>query len=513
MSIRKMIFTTGLFVGLLANSTVLNEVGYADAVHIPATSEKSPAFSVPSDKRVPFGWPSIAIAPADEETATFVQWSGQELPPGDNVQLRVATALDSHEPLLLEIRVPSDPEPLGNIKLNFSPVFQIGELALTRDQASRVLAEGILITRTVGNAPFHLFGPSASSSTSDIPDIPAVLQPHLMVAGETDRWAEYMKRLEGVDTVQPFGWMEGAILDGVYELAEVSNNEQLTHALSERIDLYLHGDQLVYEDPKSVPCDNRVFGIEDSLPFAVIARTRPDHPTIQLAIDFWKDKRRSSGFAEGCIQDGGLCSAEGSYTVGYPLMLIGRLRNDPQLVEMALDQFRIRKTLLVEDGDLWLRNSNGRRHMKNWARGVTWYFLGLVRGIAEAPEGTDTNDLRAEAIRTMDWVLQHQQHNGLWRNLFDLPSQTVDTSGSAGIAAALAIGASEGILPERARTAALKTKNGLTNFLTPDGLLAHGTPSNRSPEAQSNRRVIFPVGMGLTAQLIAALAKEALKRN
>ena len=143
--------------------------------------------------------------------------------------------------------------------------------------------------------------------------------------------------------------------------------------------------------------------------------------------------------------------------------------------------------------------------MKNWARGVTWYYLGLIRGIVEAPEGTDTTDLRAEAVRVMEFVLLHQQENGLWRNLFDIPTQTVDTSGSSGIAAALAIGANEGILPEKARAAAQKTKDGLTAYLTADGLLSHGTPSNRSPEAQSNRRVIFPVGMGLAAQLLAAL--------
>ncbi|MFG0286576.1 MAG: glycoside hydrolase family 88 protein [Rhodopirellula sp. JB044] len=448
-----------------------------------------------------------------------MRWSPQSLPPGDTIRLRLTTALDSRKPLLLEVSLPGETEPLGQFNFNFAPVFQMGELPLTRDQAQQVLKHGIVIRRTIGEAPFHLFvsasdSPSTHPSTTNsvppqVAAIPPLLQPHLMVAGETDRWAEYNKRLEGLDTVQPFGWMEGALLDGVWDLAQATHSDGFANGYSNRMNLYLRGDRLIYEDPKSCPCDDRIFGIEDTLPFAAIAQTHPDHPAIDLAIAFWKNHRRPPGFAEGCVQDGGLCSAEGSYTVGYPLMRVGRLRNDPQLISIALDQYRIRKQLLVdEDQNIWLRNSNGRRTMKNWARGVTWYFLGLIRGIAEAPDSVDTSDLRAEAVRTMDWVISHQQDNGLWRNLFDQPSQTIDTSGSSGIAAALAIGAKTGILPDRARTAALKTKQGLTDYLTADGLLAHGTPSNRSPEAQSNRRVIFPVGMGLCAQMIAALQSE-----
>ncbi|WP_283434094.1 glycoside hydrolase family 88 protein [Neorhodopirellula lusitana] len=520
-SSRRGVLMVSVLVPFIATLNMTSHASGAEAVYRGAASAQSPVFPVPSDKRIPFAWPSIAIAPASDGGSTHLQWLAKELPPGETIRLRLATALDSRQKLLLEVRLPGESEPLGHFDFNYAPVFQIGELTLTRGQAKRVLEEGVLITRTVGEAPFHLFGPDSRSSSledsskrtsttssSERKAIPVLLQPHLMVAGETDRWAVYMERMEGIDTIQPFGWMEGALLDGVWDLGQVTKNEKLNEGFSSRMGLYLRGDQLIYEDPKSFPSDNRVCGIEDSLPFAAIARVHPEHPRIQLAIDFWKDHRRESGFAEGCIVDGGMCSAEGAYTVGYPLMHIGALRNDPQLVAMALDQFRIRQKLLVdEDGGIWLRNSNGRRSMKNWARGVTWYFLGLVRGIAEAPEGTDTRDLRSEAVRVMEHVLRHQQDNGLWRNLFDLPEQTVDTSGSAGIAAALAIGAAEGILPDRARLAAIRTKEGLSAYLTADGLLAHGTPSNRSPEAQSNRRVIFPVGMGLTAQLLAALEK------
>ncbi len=486
-----------LFLSLLAAT-----LSAAPAIHLTATAATPDETPVPEGKRIPFGWQSTSV-PTDGPAT--VKWDSRQLPPGKSICLRIASALDCRENLRLVISIPSDPEPLGEINFAQAPVFQIGEITLDRKQAEKVLSEGIQITRKEGKAPFRIFSPASGKNSA-----PALLQPHLMIAGNTDPWEEFMLRLEEDNgTIQTFSWMEGCLLDGVYDLSLAFPNRKFSKALSERLDLYLIGKDLIYENPRSVPVDNRIYGIEGTLPFAAIARTNPDHPSIDLAVDFWAKELKKSGFAEGSIQDGGTCSAEGSYTVAHPMMAIARERNDDELAALALDQIRIRAKLLRDrEGNIFLRNSNGNQNTKNWARGAAWFYLGMIRTIAEAPEGMDTTDLRAEALDSMKFLLSHQQDDGLWRNFMHDSEQTVDTSGSAGIAAALAIGFNEGILPKEAHAAALRTRKGLTKYLTADGLLDHGTPSNRASEAKGNRRLIFPVGMGLAAQLIAALEKS-----
>ena len=378
----------------------------------------------------------------------------------------------------------------------------IVELPLTPDDAEKVLSQGLRITRTEGTAPFRLFSPSSENT-------PAILRPHILAATATDPWEEFMKRMAGLETIQPFGWMEGCMLVGTQDLAQTFPEKGYETALKNRLNLFLSEKHLDYEDTKSRPIRNRFHTIEGTLPVAVIAQARPDHPSIGIALDFWNSHRAKGPFGKGLIMDATTCSAEGSYTIAFPMMRIANQRGDKQLAEAALEQIRLRTALLKDpEGNIWLRNINGNLKMKNWARGVTWYYLGLIRTLVEAPEGTDTTAIRAEAETVMDFVISHQLPDGLWRNFFDDPEQKIDTSGSAGIAAALALGAKHGILPKKAELAARKTLAGLKPYLTPDGLLTMGTPSNRGNAAMGNRREIFPVGMGLAAQLIAALEEQ-----
>ena len=82
-----------------------------------------------------------------------------------------------------------------------------------------------------------------------------------------------------------------------------------------------------------------------------------------------------------------------------------------------------------------------------------------------------------------------------------------DSSGSAGIAAALALGAKYGMLPAEARLSAQSTLNALLDHLTDDGFLTGVAQSNRDGERlqRDDYRVIFQMGMGLMGQLMAAL--------
>ncbi len=469
------------------------------AHHLPATSATAPEIPVPENLRAPFGWHTIAIPPAGGSGETILKWPDTTLPAAASPALRLTVGLECREKTRLSLSLPGSAEPLGELDVSYASVLLIVELPLTRPDAEKVISQGLRITRTEGTAPFFLFSPTSQKT-------PVILRPHILAASDTDRWDEFMKRMAGLETIQPFGWMEGCTLVGTQDLAEAFPQKGYDTALENRLDLFLTAKDLNYEDTRSRPIKNRFHTIEGTLPVAAITQTRPDHPSVDIALDFWNRHRAKGPFGKGLVMDATTCSAEGSYTIAFPMMRIANQRGDKQLAEEALEQIRLRVKLLKDpDGNIYLRNVNGNWKMKNWARGITWYYLGLIRTIAEAPEGMDTADLRAEAETVMDFVISHQLPDGLWRNFFDDPDQKIDTSGSAGIAAALALGAKHGILPEKAETAARKTLAGLEQHLTPDGLLTMGTPSNRGNAAMGNRRTIFPVGMGLAAQLIAAL--------
>ncbi|WPJ96298.1 glycoside hydrolase family 88 protein [Coraliomargarita algicola] len=487
-------------------SIIDTEEAVSDAVssvtHVPATSVLAPTVEVPSGKRIPFAWRDFSVGKDCEVGTTILRWEEGTVVPEGTFRLRLAVSLDIRHTIQVEARDSETGVVFGVFDFTQAPVFQIAEIPLTREFGKRVLQVGVELRQIDGSVDLRFFAPSANS--------PTLLQPHLMVAGaaETaDVWGEFLERFRDLSTVQTFSWMEGCLLEGGYDLNQRYAQLAYETDLKRRLRLYLNEHDLIYENPRSEPVDNSIYGIEGTLPFAVIGRLYPEHASVQRAVDFWLSRKQPDGhFASGAIMDGSMLSAEGSLCVAYPLVVIARRRGDVILEELALDQFRIRRDLLVsEDGSIYLRNRLGDLSFRNWARGITWYYLGLVRGIIELNDRKDIEDLRREAHRVMHYLLSYQLENGLWTNFIHQPSSGMDTSGSAGIAAALALAYQHGILPIEARQAAARTKDGLVAYLTADGLLEGGTPSNRAGEGSGQRRVIFPVGMGLAAQLLVAL--------
>ena len=145
------------------------------AIHLPAAEAPSVGGELPSKTRIPFGWPSFALAPAEESAVCRLRWKGETLPEGESIRFRLAVALDVRENVTLEIRLPEGGGAIGKMNLSHSPVFQIEEVTLTRDQAAKALAGGLEIARIQVNAPLRLFAPGSA-------EVPLVLQPHLMVA-------------------------------------------------------------------------------------------------------------------------------------------------------------------------------------------------------------------------------------------------------------------------------------------------------------------------------------------
>lgn len=282
-------------------------------------------------------------------------------------------------------------------------------------------------------------------------------------------------------SVQPFGWMEGCVLEGLRQLQSVVGEEKAQAAVRAHLDLFLRpSGELVFENARSEPADAAIPGIEYTLPFATLVRLDPDHPVLPEVADFWLSHRDPAG----CVQDGHTTSAEGSYTVAYPMAVLGRRWGRSNLEQLALLQLRLRRDRLWTEDGFYLRYDarSGRRTYHNWARGLAWYLLGLVHTLVTLEGRRAPEDLAAECRRVGAWVLPLQQPDGLWRCFLHEEGVLPDTSGSAGIAAALATGAKHGLLPPAARAAAERTLEGLAGYLTPDGFLTGVAQSNRGGE-------------------------------
>lgn len=448
---------------------------------------------VPAGKRVAFGWPVFSVPVGGPSPQ--LHWPHLS-PKRDSSRLRLTVALDDREEKVLEAFTLHSDQVVGRFDMRYAYTLQPFEVLLSPNQTHGALQEGLGLRLSKGTTPLWLF-------QADI-DAPA-LRPHMLFESSGDTLGAFYERLLSLDSVQPFGWLEGCVLDGLYDLRAHYPPAQVRSVIERHLEHFLDKQlELRYEDPRSEPADVRLYGIEGTLPFAVWAQLWPQHPVLEQVRQAWLSWRQT----DGAVQGGEMLSAEGSYTVAYPMTVLAQACGYAELEPLAVQQLRLRRERLVVAQDIYLRAyRDGRRTFKNWSRGVAWYMLGLIRSLNALPLRDDLADLRQEARRVSRWVLGYQRPDGLWGCFVDDPGGLPDTSGSAGIAAALAHGVQQGLLPANTREAAQTTLDTLRTYLTPDGLLSGVAQCNRGGEAlqRSDYRVLSQMGMGLLAQLAAAL--------
>jgi hypothetical protein len=473
--------------------------------YFPARIANVPPITLPPDRRLTRGWTAFPISPSGE--SVHLRWDA--LAPADfpqRARLRVSVAVDEREEKWLEAFLPRSGRVIGTFDIRYAHIFQPFEIMLSGKDVREVTAQGVYLRLVKGNRPLWLHGVTSANASAE--GLCAAMMPHLvadpMVALTAERaLGEMVARLASLASLQFFGWQEGCVLNGLFDLADRLSAGAAHAAISDHLRFFFDEQQrLSYVDDWSRPADGTIYGIECTLPFAVLAQIDPAHPALREAVAFWQAARN----AEGAVQDTEMLSAEGNYTVAYPMTVLANILGQPDMTALALDQLRLRRDRLFVGDSFYLRVlATGERTFRNWCRGVAWYLLGLTRTLCVLP--TPPSDLVTELGRAAAWIVKRQLPSGTWATFVDEPAILPDTSGSAGIAAALALGVRHGLLPAAYRAHAQRALESLVGYLTPDGFLTGVSQVNKAGESlqRGAYRVISQMGMGLLAQLVAAL--------
>ncbi len=445
------------------------------------------------DFRVAFGWSAEQLEAGD----TITVKPTEDLPRA-NLYLRFTPALEMRDIKLLSVYTSKNDELLGVIDIRNSSVLVPYELKIDQQYIDSINQDGLKITLE-SEKPFGFYAQSPEKA------VPPVFTPHFLVSSkEKGDLKDFLDCFMSVKSIQTFGWREGTVLDGLWQLYTKKGEDRALQAIKDHFDLYFDDNQdLHYENSHNVPRDNRIDGIESTIPYATLTRVNPDHKMLKNVISGLEGETRENGMITGSLT----LTAEGCYTVAYPLAVIGKAWNDASLMQKAIDQLKHR-FVLIEDGSLYLRYYTDRDEytFRNWARGAAWTLLGFARTIVELKDDIQDEEVQAKFKEGIDIALSMQQENGLWNGFMHMDNAP-DTSGSSGISAAIMTGINNGLLPESYRAHAERCWTALQDYLTPDGFLKSVSQDNRGGEAlqASNYRVIAQMGMGLMAQLYAEL--------
>jgi unsaturated rhamnogalacturonyl hydrolase len=465
---------------------------------------QAPQLTLPAGKRVPFGWPALPIA-SSPGSVTRLYWNAQTPLTSSTIRLRLTAALDSREDVLIRLFSLESNQVVGSLDVRFAHVLQIFEVLLNLKDALLIAREGLGLEMIKGSVPFWIFAPSSKDSITTEDQQERCHLPHMYLQQDTlDPDAAFRERINSLASIQQFSWMEGCVLDGLMDLG-------YTDRVNQHLSFYFDKQQrLIYEDPKSFPSDGKFYGIESTLPLALLAQLLPKHPIIQTSLEFMRKHTDPNGI----IKDGDTLSAEGSYTIAYPLASFASVYQDSKLAEAALKQLRVRREHLRAENNIFLRRKDdGSRTFTNWGRAFVWYALGLIRTVRALKHGGLLTQVQEEEciqdfVEVIQIALSYKNGAGLWYCYLDAPESGVDTSATAGLAAAILLGVNEGYLPISLEADMTTTLQSLSTYLTPDGFMTGTAQSNKDGERlqRSGYRVISQMTMGLYAQCLSAYA-------
>lgn len=428
----------------------------------------------------------------DHDRPAFLTW--ENLPASENgLTLQLSPVVERIGSKTRDLCVYSGDTLLASLEVMQADPYQILSLPIPREA---IPASGPLTLRLQLRAGEKLWLFAPESSTTDGLEYHV---PRLIPASITP--SNFIDRLCSLASIQNFGWKEGCVLDGIHALGD-------SRALRQHLDYYgFSTGDLVCETPQSIRAVNTINTIESTLPFAHAALIDPHHPWIKLVIKYWEDLVAENGGA----WDDYMISAEGAYTVAYPMTLIARLLGQERWMKVAEESILKTYSRLVLPDGVYLRSyRDGRMTYRNWARGLCWLLLGHVQTLRHQPHRSD--QVMAQFHTLAKIAARHQMDDGLWSCFMDGPHMLAETSGSAGIAAAFAIAVNEGWLDASYRERAARCRAALQMHITSEGFLGHCSQSNKGSEEdqRGTYRVTLPYALGMLGNLEAALRANSV---
>jgi unsaturated rhamnogalacturonyl hydrolase len=462
---------------------------YENAItyHLPDKVEAM-AQSLPSGKRQPFGW-KFCYVPKSNSRGTVLTWPGSTALTGPS-RFRIATALDTRDEKRVEAYLPGNGRVIGVLDLRFAPVNQPHEIELSAGDTREVLEQGLGLRVREGSGSF-IFDPDSATAPWDN----HAQLPHLIEDRAAEPLGEFYARMASHSVLQQFGWNQQCVWDGLLDLDGGFQDRGFRDAWEAQLGMYVDKEgKARIESPRSDIVNGTRWGVENS-GCAVF---------YELHTEKWAIAEQGLQSTLKAANDNN--TTEGCYTVGYPLCLWGEMRGDEKLKDKGVENLMRRKENLRRTPDTIHQRTGS---YDNWARGVAWYFLGFARSLDYLKGHPQYQAVVDEVAACVHHVRQYQRSDGLWEVFMHEDGLGRDTSGSAGVAAACAMAARHGIETKTATGIATAAWKGLQAHLRPDGLLSGVAQSNRGggPLQRNGYRVIYPMAMGLMAQLAGSLAK------
>lgn len=446
-----------------------------------------------------FGWPHFALIPGQPLQLDPAFDTKVPPPAGDRFCFHFATSQENKGDYTVRLLDVDSGQTFGEARVWCSFSAQPFIIPISAESAARITQAGASLLAESDQGPLWILGephisvPDSADNRGD--PMPRLWSPALECIEPKDEPApERAKRwlVEG-GALQAFGWRSGCVLDALLPWAEPETEAAVDRQLAQFVDECGEPDFDHWDNSRRRPDQ---LGAESGLPIAAFAHRDPNHPMVD-----WAEQQWCSGLdAEGVYTDANSTAAEGAYMTAFPMAVVGRLRYNPKMLDLAMNQLQGRAKRLWDGQDLWLRHhpTHGRS-LPSWARGVAWHVLGLAKTLGELPADRVPESLRQHAREVLAWAFSHRRPDGLWPNLFRQPNSAPDTSGSAGITAAALLAAQQGWGDRALVQPALQSLHTLHEWIDPRGRL-HGCAQDNmigDPLLRSDYRVIHPAGTGL----------------
>ncbi|WP_419255751.1 glycoside hydrolase family 88/105 protein [Caulobacter sp. ErkDOM-YI] len=378
-------------------------------------------------------------------------------------------------------------------------------------RASLILTAALLVMTPVCAAPLAVTSPPPASIAAPAPKEADVLALGRKVAD----WQ--LSRMDNFDytrtfrhnTVDPKGWIQGALYTGVFTFADRTGDEKYAEAV------LAHGVAQDWQlGSRPLHADDHVIGqswlwaYDKQADPARIAALRARFDAI-LAAPPTEDLAFQDGVGEPPCQTR-WCWSDALYMAPATWVGLSKVTGDPRYATYADKEFwATTDYLLDKENDLYFRDSryltrrDDHGHKVFWSRGNGWSYAGIVNILKLLPANHPSRPRYIALFRAMSArLVAIQKPDGYWApSLLAPEGSPPETSGTAFFAYGLAWGVNNGVLAgPRYQTAVNRGWAALERAVTPEGKLTWVQQVGYAPEqVEPDDTQLYGVGALLLA--------------